>query len=90
MVAAGGHNPRFSPDGRFIVYWTGSGDRESCGAIAGLESVFIVAADGGTPVPMLRSFRRRLARVGAATLWRVLLTAQSQTEQRVRMVRRPD
>jgi Tol biopolymer transport system component len=46
LVAPGGRNPQFSPDGRWIAYWTGRGE----GSITkGSSHVFIVEAGGGQP-----------------------------------------
>jgi eukaryotic-like serine/threonine-protein kinase len=50
--------PRFSPDGRWISYWTGFPPSVVAGGIPGaLGSIFIVAADGGPP----RAIRTHLA-----------------------------
>lgn len=43
LIAPGGRNPRFSPDGRLIAYWTG---RES-GYLPGSSRVLVVEAGGG-------------------------------------------
>ncbi|MFN7993355.1 MAG: protein kinase [Bryobacteraceae bacterium] len=49
MIAAGGRNPRYSPDGKWIAYWTGSGE----GSFApGSSHVFVVDANGGQPRPI--------------------------------------
>jgi serine/threonine protein kinase len=45
LIAAGGHNPKFSPDGRWIAYWTG---RDSS-YLPGSAKVWLVEAGGGTP-----------------------------------------
>src|SRR5260370_10404569 len=46
LLASGGHNPRFAPDGRWIAYWAGRGE----GSITpGSSGVFIVEAGGGQP-----------------------------------------
>jgi Tol biopolymer transport system component len=47
LLVAGGRGPRFSPDGRFVAYWTGSniGFSESPGAYR----TFVVAVDRGVP-----------------------------------------
>jgi eukaryotic-like serine/threonine-protein kinase len=50
--------PRFSPDGRWISYWTGFPPSVVAGGVPGaLGSLFIVAADGGQP----RAIRTPLA-----------------------------
>lgn len=45
LIAAGGHNPKFSPDGRWIAYWTG---RDSS-YLPGSAKVWLVEAGGGAP-----------------------------------------
>lgn len=46
--------PRFSPDGRWISYWTGFPASVVAGGISGaLGSIFIVPADGGSPREIL-------------------------------------
>ena len=46
LLAAGGRNPRYSPDGKWIAYWTGRSE----GSFApGSSHVFIVDANGGQP-----------------------------------------
>lgn len=45
--------PRFSPDGKWIVYWTGFPASVIAGGIPGaLGSVFVVASGGGIPRPV--------------------------------------
>ena len=46
LLAPGGRNPQFSPDGRFIAYWEG---RELGGYLPGSARVFVVEAGGGQP-----------------------------------------
>jgi Tol biopolymer transport system component len=46
LLAPAGRNPRFSPDGKWIAYWTGRGE----GSISqGSSHVFIVESGGGQP-----------------------------------------
>jgi serine/threonine protein kinase/Tol biopolymer transport system component len=46
LLVPGGRNPRFSPDGRWLAYWTGRGE----GSVApGTAAVFIVESAGGQP-----------------------------------------
>jgi dipeptidyl aminopeptidase/acylaminoacyl peptidase/predicted Ser/Thr protein kinase len=45
LIAAGGRDPHFSPDGRWIAYWTG---RDS-GYLPGSAKVWLVEAGGGAP-----------------------------------------
>ena len=57
LLAAGGHTPRFSPDGRWVTYWTiGNTDVNSCGVVSGMNRVFVVPADGGSPRPVAAGF----------------------------------
>ena len=49
LVAPGGRDPRFSPDGRTIAYWTG---RSSTGFIPGSANIFLVEAGGGAVRPI--------------------------------------
>ncbi len=44
LLAAEGKNPRFSPDGRLVAYWTGRGEGS-----ATVAQIFIVDASGGQP-----------------------------------------
>jgi len=46
LLAPGGRNPRFSPDGKWIAYWEG---RELGGYLPGSARIFITAAGGGQP-----------------------------------------
>lgn len=50
--------PRFSPDGRWIAYWTGFAASVVAGGVPGaLGSIYVVASDGGAP----REIRTQLA-----------------------------
>ena len=60
LLVPGGRAPRFSPDGRWIAYWTG---RESEGLLAGTARVFVIESGGGQP--------RQLATDLAAALYPV-------------------
>jgi serine/threonine protein kinase/dipeptidyl aminopeptidase/acylaminoacyl peptidase len=53
LIAAGGRNPKFSPDGRWIAYWTG----RDAGYLPGSAKVWVVEAGGGAP----RDIGRELA-----------------------------
>lgn len=44
LLASGGHNPRYSPDGQWIAFWTG---REGEGYLAGSAQLVIMPASGG-------------------------------------------
>jgi serine/threonine protein kinase/Tol biopolymer transport system component len=46
LLVAGGRNPRYSPDGKWIVYWTGRGEGSF---VPGSSHVFVVDANGGQP-----------------------------------------
>jgi Tol biopolymer transport system component len=50
LLAPGGREPRYSPDGRWIVYWTG--DPLS----AGEGAVWAIASSGGTPLRIRPEF----------------------------------
>jgi len=47
LLVAGGRRPKFSPDGRFVAYWTGSNIGFSIAP--GSYRTFIVAVDSGVP-----------------------------------------
>ena len=47
LLVAGGRRPKFSPDGRFVAYWTGSNIGFS--VAPGSYRTFIVAVDSGVP-----------------------------------------
>ena len=52
LIAEGGHNPRFSPDGRHIAYWVGfAGARGDPGGPG--SKTFVVSATGGQPVQLM-------------------------------------
>ena len=46
LLAAGGRNPAYSPDGKSIAFWTGRGELSMA---AGGSHVFVVDAGGGQP-----------------------------------------
>lgn len=45
-----GRNPRFSPDGNWIAYWTGEIEGAPLGAQAAGGALYVVSSTGGTPV----------------------------------------
>jgi Tol biopolymer transport system component len=45
LLAPGGRNPRFSPQGNLVAYWTGSRD----GLVDGQAKTFVVSIAGGEP-----------------------------------------
>jgi eukaryotic-like serine/threonine-protein kinase len=51
LIAPRGNSPRFSPDGKFIVYWVGEGASTTPSG-----SVYIVPATGGAPTQLQPSF----------------------------------
>jgi len=55
LLAAGGRGPQFSPDGRWIAYWTGpevSGDAQAVMHTA----IFVIPATGGKPRRLAADF----------------------------------
>jgi serine/threonine protein kinase len=46
LLAPGGRNPHFSPDGRWVAYWEG---RENANFLPGSARVFVVESGGGQP-----------------------------------------
>ncbi|HUQ89166.1 MAG TPA: protein kinase [Vicinamibacterales bacterium] len=53
LIAAGGRQPKFSPDGSFIAYWVGS---RLGGPSQANTALYVVPANGGAPVPVAESF----------------------------------
>ncbi len=58
LIVRKGRRPRFSPDGKWIAYWTGfsTGDPTSPGS----NAIFIVPAEGGVPRQMATQFESAL------------------------------
>lgn len=54
LLAREGWNPRFSPDGSRVAYWTG--DQSVASAVPGSGSVWVVAESGGQPEQVSRDF----------------------------------
>jgi Tol biopolymer transport system component len=78
-IAADGHNPRFSPDGKYIAYWVGfTGARGDSGSPS--NKVFVVSADGGRPVQLLPHFETAFWPVWSPDSKHVLVTAKSVDE----------
>jgi serine/threonine protein kinase len=48
LLAAGGREPRFSPDGKWIAYWTGPAVNADPEMIIH-SAIFVIPASGGTP-----------------------------------------
>ena len=76
-LAAGGHNPRFSPDGRFVAYWTGGPDTDHCHDLTGMNRVFIVPAEGGAPRQIVPQFLATCWPVWAPDSRHLLVTVQT-------------
>jgi Tol biopolymer transport system component len=55
LLVPHGRNPRFSPDGRWIAYWTGYHSVGLLGAQAGTD-LFVIASTGGAPQGVLKGF----------------------------------
>jgi Tol biopolymer transport system component/DNA-binding winged helix-turn-helix (wHTH) protein len=55
LLVPHGRNPRFSPDGRWIAYWTGYHSVGLMGAQAGTD-LFVIASTGGVPQGVLKGF----------------------------------
>ena len=57
-----GRDPRFSPDGKWLLYWVGfsTGDPTSPGS----NKIFIVPAEGGTPKELVPNSSRLCTRFG--------------------------
>jgi Tol biopolymer transport system component len=51
LLAAGGHSPAFSPDGRWIVYWTGNRDDATPSG-----ELFKISSAGGSPIRLVPDF----------------------------------
>ena len=80
-LAPGGHNPYVSPDGRFVAYWTGGPDTDACYGIAGMNRVFIVPIEGGTPRQIVPQFPAACWPVWAPDSRHVLITGQEKPDQ---------
>ncbi|HWC97348.1 MAG TPA: protein kinase [Candidatus Sulfopaludibacter sp.] len=53
LLAPGGHEPRYSPDGRWIAYWTGT---EGQTLMPGSAKIYVVSVISGVPEPFLPDF----------------------------------
>jgi serine/threonine protein kinase len=53
LFARGGFGPRFSPDGKWIAYWTGS---PGSGFVPGSSQIYLKALSGGAPQPFHPEF----------------------------------
>lgn len=49
LLVQGGRNPKFSPDGKSVAYWTGF---EGAALSAGSARAYIIPAGGGQPTPL--------------------------------------
>lgn len=50
------HSPRFSPDGRWVTFWTGLPSWVIAVTPGATGGVFVVPADGGSPRPLVPDF----------------------------------
>lgn len=50
------HSPRFSPDGRWVTFWTGLPSWVIAVTPGATGAVFVVSADGGSPRPIVPDF----------------------------------
>jgi Tol biopolymer transport system component/DNA-binding winged helix-turn-helix (wHTH) protein len=58
LLAAYGRRPKFSPDGKWIAYWVGEETEDNIGnfMVPGQGRVFIIASNGGSPIPIQPHF----------------------------------
>ncbi|MDX2149472.1 MAG: protein kinase [Bryobacteraceae bacterium] len=49
LLVQGGRNPRFSPDGKYVAYWTG---RDGSRLASGRAHAWVIPAGGGQPEPL--------------------------------------
>ena len=73
LLAQGGRNPRFSPDGKWIAYWTG---REGVRMPAGSARVLLIPAAGGQPKPLGQDLAAAMYPVWSANGERVLVVGR--------------
>jgi len=64
LLASLGRNPRFSPDGALIAYWTGHVASRPLGAQAGDGGLFVVISTAGPPRKVETGFR-----VSGSPIW---------------------
>ncbi len=70
--------PRFSPDGRWLVYRKLGGDRVRGSAFAHEPGIYLVAVEGGAPALVSRSGRRpRFAPDGERVLYETMVDGQA-------------
>ena len=85
LLAQSGRNPRFSPDGKSIVYWAG---REGPAVTAGSAGVYVISAEGGQPVKLGTDLAAALYPVWSPRGDAVLALARKNPDHRVE--RMPD
>jgi Tol biopolymer transport system component/DNA-binding winged helix-turn-helix (wHTH) protein len=49
LLAKGGSDPQFSPDGTLVAYWVGKAIGSALGAASSRRALFVVPAQGGVP-----------------------------------------
>ena len=80
LLAQGGRNPRFSPDGKSIAYWVG---REGVRMPAGTAHVFIIPAGGGQPRALGGDFAAAMHPIWSPNGEKVLVVGRKAADFRV-------
>ncbi len=75
LLAPNGRNPRFSPDGRWIAYWTGSPGGAS---LPPAGRGFVIPSGGGDPRPLLADFAAAVCPVWSTRDSQLLLEASQR------------
>ena len=57
LMAKGGSDPQFSPDGTLVAYWVGKPIGSALGAASSRHALFVVSAKGGDPREVLTDLR---------------------------------
>ncbi|MBI4905763.1 MAG: PD40 domain-containing protein [Acidobacteria bacterium] len=65
LLAAGGRRPRFSPDGKWLAYWTGNEHGRFPAS-----RLWVVAAGGGTPRQLAAGLQATELRLARFPVWR--------------------
>ncbi len=77
LVVQGGRNPRFSPDGQWIAYWTG---REGAMLMPGSAQAYVIPTGGGRPRQISESFAAAMNPVWSPNGDKVLVVARRSKE----------